>query len=354
MRSLSILLPCLVLAIVAFALRGVPAVEPARAAALPSPRESSDKPAPQAEAGPKGTAPAVGPSEVKSGQARAADGNNTALAKSGRDPVLQNCRVELIQGVDVPGLESGMLMVLEAKEGMDVTQSRNLGHIDDREPKMQRTISKLKHDAAKAKADSDTEVVYAHDAWQEAKFEVEQNQKAIRLNAKAVTQIDLAKLRLAEAKAKAAWEKAKIDQQQAVFEADTKEAEVQAADISIDRRQLRAPFDGIVTNVYRHPGEWVAPGDPVFKVIQVNPLRIEASLSAAEFDPHEIEGRPVTIETELAHGRREKFPGKIVFVSPEVSLAGEHVVFAEVNNRQENGLWVLSPGLSATMVIHMK
>ncbi len=92
----------------------------------------------------------------------------------------------------------------------------------------------------------------------------------------------------------------------------------------------------------------------MIKVIQVDRLRIEGSLSASEYDPPEIDGRKVTIEAELAHGRKVKFDGKVVFVSPLVSLAGEYVVFAEVNNRQENGLWVLRPGLFATMTIHLK
>ena len=49
-----------------------------------------------------------------------------------------------------------------------------------------------------------------------------------------------------------------------------------------------------------------------------------------------------------------KFTGKVVFVSPLVSVGGNYDVFAEVNNRQEDGQWVLRPGLEATMTIHLK
>ncbi len=151
-----------------------------------------------------------------------------------------------------------------------------------------------------------------------------------------------------------AIEKAEIDRTKLGFEAETQGAEVEAAQLSIDRRQLKAPFDGEVTNVYRRPGEWVAPGDSVFKVIQMDLLRVEGFVKADQFDPHEINGRPVTIEAELAHGRVVKFTGKVVFVSPLVTAAHEYAVFAEVNNRQENGQWVLRPGFPATMMIHLK
>jgi multidrug resistance efflux pump len=329
--------------LLAFALRGVPAVEPARAATLPSEKT-----------------PPVGPTEVKPAAPRAvnppAEPSRPAAAPvaSGKGPVLANCRVELIQEVQVPGIEGGVLMALEATEGMDVRAGMTLGHIDDREPKMQRIIGKLKHDAAKAQAESDIDIRFARAAWEQAHDEYERDKMAVEKKAGAISAVDLHKAKLAETKTKAGIEKAIVDHRQLEFEADTKGAEVEAADLSIERRQIRAPFDGVVTNVYRHPGEWVAPGDPVIKVIQVDRLRIEGSLSASEYDPPEIDGRPVTIEAELAHGRKVKFTGKVVFVSPLVSLAGDYAVFAEVNNRQENGLWVLSPGLSATMTIHLK
>jgi len=349
MRRLSVLLPCLVLVLLAFALRGLPALEPAGAATLPSEKTGASE---------KTGSPAVGPTEVKPAAPRAAnrpaEPQRPAAAPSGKDPVIENCRVELIQGVEVPGIEPGVLMSLEAKEGMDVRQGTTLGHIDDREPKMQRIISKLEHEAAKEQAESDIDIQYAHDAWEQARAEYEMDMKANAMNAKAITKLDMMKAKLAEIKAKAGWEKAKIDQRKLVFESDTKAAKVDAADLSIERRQIRAPFDGVVTNVYRHPGEWVAAGDPVIKVIQVDRLRIEGSLSAKDYDPPEIDGRPVSVEAVLAHGRKVTFDGKVVFVSPVVSLAEEYVVFAEVTNRRENGLWVLSPGLPATMTIHLK
>jgi multidrug efflux pump subunit AcrA (membrane-fusion protein) len=352
MRSLRFLLPCLVVVLLAFALRGVPAVEPARAATLPSEKERM---------------PPIGPTEVKPPAARdaapPAEPSRPALepsrpavapAASGKGPVLEKCRVELIQEVQVPGIESGVLMSLEATEGMEVRAGMLLGHIDDREPTMQRDINQLKHDAAKAQAESDIDIRFARAAWEQAHDEYERDKRAVEKKAGTISAVDLHKAKLAEIKAKAGIDKAIVDHRQLEFEAETKKAEVAAAELSIERRQIRAPFDGVVTNVYRHPGEWVAPGDPVIKVIQVDRLRIEGALSAKEYDPPEIDGRPVTIEAVLAHGRKVTFTGKVVFVSPLVSLAEDYVVFAEVNNRQEKGLWVLSPGLSATMTIHLK
>lgn len=67
----------------------------------------------------------------------------------------------------------------------------------------------------------------------------------------------------------------------------------------------------------------------------------------------EIQGRPVEVTVTLAHGQR-KFPGKIVYVKPLVEAGGDFLVRAEVQNRKEDGAWVLSPGIGAEMTIHLK
>ena len=41
----------------------------------------------------------------------------------------------------------------------------------------------------------------------------------------------------------------------------------------------------------------------------------------------------------------------ITFVNPLVQAGGEYRVWAEVVNRQENGEWLLRPGLEAEMTI---
>ncbi len=84
--------------------------------------------------------------------------------------MLAKCHVELIQEVEVPGIESGVLMSLEAKEGMDVRAGTTLGHIDDRQPQTEKKINMLKHEAAKAQAESDVDIRYARAAWERGRM----------------------------------------------------------------------------------------------------------------------------------------------------------------------------------------
>ncbi|HEY1068118.1 MAG TPA: HlyD family efflux transporter periplasmic adaptor subunit, partial [Pirellulales bacterium] len=96
-------------------------------------------------------------------------------------------------------------------------------------------------------------------------------------------------------------------------------------------------------------GEWVNPGDPVVRILRIDRLRVEALLNARDFGP-EIAGSLVTLDVTMPGGKREQFPGKLVFVHPEIEpVTGNFRVWAEVENRQ----LMLRPGLIANMTIHL-
>lgn len=42
---------------------------------------------------------------------------------------------------------------------------------------------------------------------------------------------------------------------------------------------VRAPFDGVISEKFVSPGEWVAPGKPLFTLVDDDPLKVELSIS---------------------------------------------------------------------------
>ena len=82
-------------------------------------------------------------------------------------------------------------------------------------------------------------------------------------------------------------------------------------------------------------------------------LKVEGSVEFAKFIPSQILDSPVTIEASL-QDRKVKFDGRIVFVKPIVNTIGEYQIKAEVENRKENGGWLLFPGMYVDMTIHPK
>ena len=269
------------------------------------------------------------------------------------NPTLSHCLVSVKDEVQVPAQEPGVLSSLVVREGMLVRKGSLLGSIDDTERQMQKRLALIEHTAAREQAENDINVRYAIKA---AEFAEAEYQQALDANAKVrgtFAATDVRRLKLGWHRAVLQIDQAKLDLRTAAFTADSRAAEVEAADTNISRRQIVAPLDGEVVDVVRHAGEWVQPGEPVLRIVRLDTLRIEGFLSASQYDPSEVANRPVTVAVTLARGRDVKLTGKIVYVSSLVQAGGEYRVWAEVTNRREEGQWLLRPGLKASMTIHV-
>lgn len=123
--------------------------------------------------------------------------------------------------------------------------------------------------------------------------------------------------------------------------------EHEIAKSQLEKRSIRAPFDGTVVKVERQLGEWVEPGTTIARLIDTSKLRASGFLSVNDARPSLV-GRPVTIR--MVDGKREVMvKGKVTFVSKEVDPNNQQVqFFADFDNRNEN----VRPGLTASLEIH--
>lgn len=267
---------------------------------------------------------------------------------------VHNCLVTLIDEAEVPAQEEGSLLDIMVREGQQVAKDEVLAQIDDRKVRMAENVARYELEAAKAEAGNDVNVRYAQAAAEVAGAEYQQAIDANRRAPNAHPQAEVRRLLLEHRKFSLQIEQSEHELNLASLTAKVKEAQLEAASTDVDRRKIKAPIDGMVVKRYRRVGEWVRPGEPLLRLVRVDHLRIEGFLDASKLSPSEVAGQPVTIAVELANGRRESFAGKIVFVSPLVEAGMQFLVHAEVVNRQENGYWLLSPGLPADMTIQLK
>jgi multidrug efflux pump subunit AcrA (membrane-fusion protein) len=268
---------------------------------------------------------------------------------------VDNCLVVSIEDQYVPGTEAGVLATLEAKEGMRVKQDQELGRTEYREAEAQLKIKKFDSAIADLKAKSTVAVEYAKKAADVAKAAHYKAQTANKGSEKTVAEIEVMKLLLEYEKAVLTIKKEKEGQEEAALTSQGKKAEVEAAEVALDRRILTAPFDGVIVEVKKHPGEWVAPGEGVVRIVRVDKLRVHGTLNSSLFGPGDVEGRRVTVNVSLPRGATIPIQGKIVFASPVVDVGGKLPVYAEIDNPlDENGREIVRHGLEATMTIHLK
>jgi hypothetical protein len=107
----------------------------------------------------------------------------------------------------------------------------------------------------------------------------------------------------------------------------------------------------MVADVLRQKGEWVNAGDPLLRIVRMDRLRVEGFLDGARYNPGDAARRPVRVTFALAGGRSVELPGQVVFIHPDVQAGNKHRVRALVQNRKEQGEWLLRPGMSVQMTI---
>jgi HlyD family secretion protein len=267
------------------------------------------------------------------------------------DPVIEG-RIEVSDAVKLPAREAGLLVHLAVDEGALIKTGQILGQIDDSVEKKQREAALYALKGAVKRWKDDVEKRFAQAQAEVAKANYEQLEEANRLADRAVTATEVRKAKLDWKRSELGIEKATHDQELAEFEAWQKKAELEAADLAIKRRVITAPFDGMVEERYRKQDEWVNLGEPILHLFRLDTVNVEGAVEQSLYDPHELQGCDVTVEVQLARGRKETVRGKVTKVSTVVR-AGRFQVRAEVPNRQEHETWLLRDGMVATMTIHL-
>jgi multidrug efflux pump subunit AcrA (membrane-fusion protein) len=268
--------------------------------------------------------------------------------------VVSNCLLSLADEVQIPAQENGVLTKLAVKEGQSVSVGDFLAQIDDEQPRVAAEVADAKLRVAEKEATDDINIRYARAAANTAKVSYE---KGIAANAKiegVVPEMEILERKLKWTEMLLSIQKAQKEMDVAKLQVAVSKAELHAADVNTRRRRITAPLNGVVVELSRHENEWVQNGDPVLRIVRVDLLRVDGFLRATEYSQLEIrEGQPVQVAVSMPHQQREIFTGKVVYVKPIVE-GGNFLVRAEVENRRQNGVWVLSPGLLAEMTIRLK
>ena len=271
----------------------------------------------------------------------------------GEELRIEECVAATVSQVIVAAKKDGVVIAMEAKQGMSVESGGLLGRLEDGQARAQRLVVSAQHDIAQEKAANSVDVRYADAAEKVAQKDHERALEANRLSAGSVPGTEIDRLRLAADKAVLAVEQAKHMQRLAELEVKVRAAELAVVEVDLDDRQIKAPIAGEVTEVPVQVGQWVRVGDPLVEIVRLDRLRVDGFAYASKHAPNELVGRKVTAHFELERDRKAQLEGKLTFAHPEVDGNGQYRVSAELSNAQENGRWLLRPGLAVTLVVHL-
>ncbi len=267
--------------------------------------------------------------------------------------LIQHCQVFLLKDVDVAAKEAGAIVALNVREGDQVRSGELLGKINDRQAQFDKLAAELKRSAAVVKSQDDIEVRYSTAAFGVADAELAQSTDINLHSPGTVSEAEMRRLKLSRERAQLQIDRSRLELKIASMTADVETTAVATAEDGIQRRQITAPFEGIVFDVLRDEAEWVNAGEPILRMIRLDRLRVEGFLNVRDFNPEDCSDRPVTVAIERAHGQIVQLSGRVVFVSPLVQAGDKYRVRAEVENKVHRNHWILMPGMTATMTIHV-
>lgn len=251
--------------------------------------------------------------------------------------------ITLIDDIEVPAEEAGVLVEFGVKEGSSVKKGDLLAKIDDDQVRMAVRVADAKLKSAQRQASNDVNIRYARAASQVAYAEILQAQEANEKTPNTVPQSEVRRYLLAHKQAELQIEQATHEFTVAKYAVEVQQAELEAAQLGLDKRKIDAPVDGTVVERFKNVGEWVKPGDPLLRLIRMDVVRVKFLLDAKTIPVSQVRGRTVQVTVPILPGKT--FSGKVTFISPLIESGTRYQVWAEIPNQQENGYWILQPGM---------
>ncbi len=252
-----------------------------------------------------------------------------------------------VERVDVPAREAGVLAAVHAREGQMVSEGDLLAQIEDTEARLAEQGAKIEVEIAQANAKNDVDLRFAKKAVDVAKAELRRSLESNEKYPGSISNSEMDRLHLVVEKSQLEVEQAEHERRVIGFTQQAKENEQQTAEAKVQRHKICAPISGIVVQVNRHRGEWVMPGEAVARILRIDRLRAEGFLKAQQASA-DLQGRPVRLTVDVPDAAGSEFPGKIVFVDPEIDPVNAQIrIWAEIQNE---GLR-LRPGMRAKMTV---
>lgn len=253
--------------------------------------------------------------------------------------------IALIDDIEIAAQEAGLLRQSNLREGQEIQMGELLAELDSSEAEMQLRLLERELEIAVAESRNRVRVEVARKAWDVAKAEL---QRAIESNETfdgTVSGTEMDRLKLTCDKLELEVKQAEHEMQIQELKVGLKKAEIDAAQLRIERRRIVASKNGLVVHVDRQTGEWVQPGQTICRVIGLDRIRAEGYVNIEEGLVRP--GQRVRVVGKIGSENHE-FSGRVTFVNPEIEpITRQYSVWAEVDNFE--GL--LRPGQQVRMWI---
>jgi len=268
----------------------------------------------------------------------------------------EECLVREVDQSNVAAEEQGLLLSVSVRDGEQVTEGQVVAQIDKKLLELQLEVSKKELEAAQERAKDRSSIDFAISGAQVKASQYRRLEKVNQSHPGTIADTDLELAYLEWNQFDKQIVQAKANLRIADSDAKVKEAALQASEEHIRRCDVKAPWTGVVEKVQLHRGDWVRPGDAILTLVRMDRLRVSCPVKMSEYLPEQLANAPVTVTVKLAGDRSFQFTGKVTGFSAKARAIGqslEYDVWAEVENRQQNGFWLLRPQMRVNVSMEL-
>lgn len=245
---------------------------------------------------------------------------------------VQSVVVSLIDDVDLAFGDLGVVQAVHHHPGDVVKQGDLLAQLDSIDAQLALDRVQAELEMVHLRSTNDLSIQLSEKSLAVTESELK---RALGANEKfegTVSGSEIDRLRLARDEAMLQVEQARRELQYLKLEVKLKERELAIARRQIERRELRAPVDGLIVKTNHQPGEWAQPEQPFCRLINTERVRIEGFVNV-EHGSIQV-GQSVRVSlTDATIEDSTQILGNISFVDPEIdTINGQYRVCAEVAN----------------------
>lgn len=272
-------------------------------------------------------------------------------ATSEANTKIASCIVVPLKRASVPALQAGQIQEYLAQEAKELKAGDVIAKLHDEVELAQLEEAKLQLELAKLKAHQEAanEMRIAETQAVEEQFLAAVSASSQRRS----EQRDMELKRLLRPVDRLKIQESVLREEKAILhkEVDFAEARAKEAEIRWRQRSIVAPIDGVFLQKQKQLGEWIEVGEAIGQIVNLEKLALEGSVDAQKFRAEDLLGKKVNLVVTLKVGSTSEFEGEISFVSPVIETTGKYRILAQFSNRQDNGVWVVVPGMKGDIVV---
>jgi len=224
--------------------------------------------------------------------------------------------------VIVSAKSNGEIMKFCIEEGQNVTPQRPIGYIDT----TQLYLKKVQLLATRAATDNrilneKQQLATIHQQIAIQKREQKRFEKLVKSNAATQKQLDDINYQIEVLEKQLAASAEQINSSNSSLSNQSIGIEAQLAQIEdqIKNSIIVSPIKGTVLTKYTERGEYAAPGKSLFKVANVEDMKIRAYITADQLTGIKI-GQQVNVYADQGKSDRKKYPGTITWISDKAEF----------------------------------